>query len=1151
DWVISSTENCTNLGIAPFVNNGATINISSQPTDVTCGVVSFSVTATSNPSPVGTYLWKYYNSSTGLWENASGLTGAANTNTATMSITGNTSSYFDYQFYCVITKSGCEVNSNAVQYSYNTKKYYRNKGNGNWTDLAIWEMSNSSTDWTAAVLACNYPSKENSSGVFIESPYSVVQDIDIAIDYLEIKNGGKLITNTLSQLTVSDSTVGPDFIVNGTWEYNSDATKSLQFSDTVTTGRWQLGAAGTIIKTNGGSSSILRDKYEGGMSAIPSTANWIIRYLGADVSFTSSNTFYPNLTIESNAGLWSPLTTATSSRFTGNSFVTVKGNMDVGGTGSGSVVVYNETANAQPFLINGNLTVRNGNTFTNAGNNNGTGVEVKGNLTIDGTGNLTTNAGNGVLNITGAAAQNISGTGVLNVRKLFVSNTAPLGQNVTITKDISVPDTLQIIQGFVDAGTTTLNGAAKLLMSGGSLQVSKNGVLLPELTGAYQLTGGAVIFNGNGIGVNAQTIRPVNYFDLTSLNIGDRIMPSGIIDTVGIANVFSRGTNIFTFTGSTVNYNGASNQSLASFTANNTTGKTYHNLVLSNAGIKSLTGALDVEGTFSLKNNVNFSLGNQDMTLKSTLTRTASMDKIPTTTSLTYGNGRFVVERYIPVGVNHGKSWQFLAIPTNGGQTVKQAWQEGATLPNQDLVSGYGTQLTSNLAGATSLGFDVYTAPGPSIKTYDNGLWSGIANTTTTPIYNQKGYIVFVRGDRADSLFSSIASPTILRTRGKLFEPVNNPPLSTTISAGGYESIGNPYASAIEFTSLDRPGAPDIDPTFWVWDPLLGGAYGYGGYQMISANNGDFYPTPGGTLNYPANTRCSKIQSGQAFLMHATGAGGVVNFGESNKVTGSATSFRYSNNNSGNQYLRLSLYSGTDINAKIADGVALVFNLRFNNRFDYNDALKMMNANENLSILSNGKLLSLESRRNVSKKDTVFLSFTNLRRQAYKFKFAPDNFSRSGINIKLIDKFLNTAQSISASDSMLVNFDITTDPGSFASDRFYIVFGNAMSASVLSDEISIKNKPNSEMLTPATGLAVFPNPVTGGRMHLVFSGIKAGKYQISLTDQQGRLVMKKSLFKVEGIDEMDMIIRNLQSGDYLLSAIGENGFSANLKVMVK
>ncbi len=1158
DWIISSTESCATIGIPPYSINSTTISISSQPTDVNCGVLSFSVTATSNPSPVGSYLWKYFNTTTGVWENASLLAGATNTNTATMTFTGVTSQYLDYQFYCVITKSTCEVNTNAVQYSLSTKRFYRNKASGNWTDPSIWEMSNSATDWSFASPACNYPISSNSSSVTIESPYIVTQDIDIPIDYLEIKNGARLITPTTSQLTVSDSVVGPDFIVNGIWEYNSDAANSFQFSDTVTTGRWQLGASATIIKTNGGSSSILRDKYEGGMSTIPATANWIIRYLGADVTFTSSNTFYPNLTMESNSGLWSP--TISSSRFTGGSFVTVKGNMDVGGTGTGTVVVFNETTNTQPFLINGNLTVRNGNTFTNAGNNNGTGVEVKGNLAIDGTGVLTTNAGNGVLNITGAAAQNISGTGILNVRKLFVSNTAPLGQNVTISKDISIPDTLQITQGFVDAGITTLNGAAKLIMSGGSLQVSKNGTLLPELTGAYQLSGGTVIFNGNGVGVNAQTIRPVNYFNLTSLNTGDRIMPSGITDTVGIANVFSRGTNVFTFTGSTVNYNGASAQNIASFTASTTPGKTYNNLVLSNAGVKSLGGAVDVEGLLSLKDNVSFALGDLDLTLKSSLSRTASVDKIPTSTSIMYGNGRFVVERYIPVGINHGKSWQLLAVPTNGGQTVKQAWQEGATIPNQNLVPGYGTQLTSNLSGAVGLGFDVYTAPGPSIKTFASGLWNGIPNTTTTPIYNPNGYMIFIRGSRSDTTYNATASATILRTRGKIFDPIGNPPPSITVTPNGYTSIGNPYASAIDFTqfSLSGPGVPDVDNVFWVWDPLLGGAYGYGGYQMISSNNGDFFPTPGGTLNYPSGVRCAQIQSGQAFLMHSTlpGVGGTFNFNENNKVIGSSNTFRQVANQN-NQYLRMSLQSNAASNNRMIDGVVVVFNSRYSNDLDYNDALKMPNTNENLSIIKNGTKLSLEARKNIIKGDTIFLCVTNLRRQDYQLAFAPDNFSRSGINAKLVDKFLNTIQDISSSDSTKILFSVTTEVGSYASDRFYIVLNGRLNNNlpvVISDPRAetartLSISPNENSI--ASRIYIAPNPVINKKLNLFTDNLKQGTYKLLISDAIGRLVFNKEVFINTANQKLVIDIdKTLPSGIYNLEISG-HAVSKNIQFKLR
>ena len=1164
DWVISTIENCTDLGVAPFVNNGATISVTNQPADVTCGALTFSVTATANPSPVGAYLWKYFNVVSGLWENASSLPGAINTNTASMSITGNTSQYLDYQFYCVITKSSCEVNTNAVQYTYSTRKYYRNKTNGNWTNPAIWEMSNSSTDWSAAVAACNYPTSTNSSGVIIEQPYSVVQDIDVAIDYLEIKSGGRLITNTLSQLTVSDSVVGPDFIVNGFWEYHSDGVNSFQFSDTITTGRWQLGAAGTIIKTNGASSSILRDKYEGGMAAIPATANWIIRYLGTDVSFTSVNTYYPNLIIESNSSLWSPLSTATSSRFTGNSFVTVKGNMDVGGTGSGTVVVFNETANAQPFLINGNLTVRNGNTFTNAGNSNGTGVEVKGNLIIDGTGTLTTNAGNGVLKITGATAQNISGAGILNVRKLFISNTAALGQNVTLLKDISVPDTVQIIQGFVDAGTTTLNGAAKLIMSGGSLQVSKNSTMLPELTGAYELTGGTVIFNGNGVGVNAQTIRPVRYYNLTSSSTGDRTMPSGLTDTVGIANVFTRGTNDFTFTGSTVNYNGAAAQNIASFTAGVTSGKTYNNLVLSNTGVKSLGGVADVEGLLSLKDNVAFSLGNQDLTLKSTLTRTAAVDQIPITTSLTYGTGRFVVERYIPTGAaagQHGKSWQFLAIPTNGGQTINQAWQDTATSANQSRYAGYGTQLTSNLTNALALGFDVYTSPGPSMKYYTNGTWTGVSSTTN-PIYNPKGYMVFVRGDRTAITYNASPTATTLRTRGKIFEPNINKPQTININAGDtMVSIGNPYASAIDFSTLDYSNCNGARRAFWVWDPLKYSSLGYGGYQYIAAGNpgGDFTPLTGGTTNYPSGVVNSMIQSGQAFFLPNSGTAGYLDFVEENKVRGSSTTFRAPvapvNNN---QYLTTLLYIGSGQSSVITDGALVTFNDRNNNDVDENDAKKIYSPGENLSILSSNRNLIVESRKTPNRNDTVFLCLNNLRRQAYQFKFAPTNLRLNDIaTISLYDNYTGTSTIINKIDSTIVDFVVNADVLSYATNRFYIVFNKRMNSHnlpvVITDpraETARTLKVMPEQNNCSTKIYIAPNPVKNKRVNLFVENLMPGTYNLFITDATSRLIIEKEI--VIKIFSQKFVIdlgENASSGIYNLSLSNKISVSTLLLIV--
>ena len=1168
DWIISTTENCSNLGIAPYSLTGNSITITTQPQDVNCSSISFSVVATSSTGSA-TYLWKYFNTATGLWDSASHIIGVtvSNTNTATMTITGNAAQLINYQFYCVMDVVGCSSVTNAVQYTYNTKPYYRCKGNGNWSDPTIWEISTSPTIWTNEY-ACTYPTKENSSAVFIETPFAVTQDLSINIDYLEIKSGGTLKTSTVSKLTVSDSTVGPDFIVNGTWEYNSDSVNTFGFD--VATGTWQLGANGTIIKTNRGSAGILRDKYETGMVNIPATANWIIRYLGADVNFTTTGgTYYPNLIFESNSGLWSPLASATSSRFTGNTgFATVKGNLDIGGTGIGKVTVFNENTNAQPMLINGNLQIRNGDTLTNIGTANGTGFEIKGNVIVDGTGVFTANGGSGVVKLTGAAAQTVSGTGVINLRKLLVTNSAPVGQNVTFSKDISVPDTLQITQGFVDAGTTTLNGTAKLIMSDGTLQLSKNATVLPELTGAYLLTGGTVIFNGDGTVANAQTIRPVKYYNITSLNTGDRIMSP--TDTVSIANIFNRGTNSFTFTGSNVNYNGIADQTLASFTANNTINKTYNNLILSNSGIKSLGGPVDVEGALTLKDNITLALGSQDLTFKSTITRTANIAQIPSTTFLTYGTGRFVVERFIPSGSAaglHPKSWQFVSTPTNGGQTINQSWQEGNSPLSNTINPGYGTIITSNnggnLMGAQGLGFDSYTAPGPTMKYFNNGLWVGVASTSI-PVFNAKGYMLFVRGDRSVTSYSALnnATPTTLRTRGTIFEPRNNPPPTITINATDtLVSIGNPYASKIDFSLIEKDNALGVHQAFWVWDPLKPSSLGLGGYQYFAASTTggqDFLPMWGGTTNYPTGVPNYFIQSGQAFLVENTlGTAGFINFLETAKASGSNMAFRapvIHNNQTGS--LKTLLYIGSGETAVLTDATLVTFKNTANNNYDSEDAKKVFSPGENISILRDSKNLVMESRKTVVRTDTIYLSLINLRSQTYEFRFAPLNLPLTGMDIRLVDRFLRTSTPLSSGDSSIVNFTITTDPASSSATRFIIVFkkvnpATTHTATVLGETAKNTAQGSANSSVSNSSIEVYPNPITNHIAHISFINQPLGNYTARVLSINGQVVAEKKMTVKSNFEIKDFQLMGLSKSSYQLQITGEGGNPISKQIIIQ
>ena len=670
-----------------------------------------------------------------------------------------------------------------------------------------------------------------------------------------------------------------------------------------------------------------------------------------------------------------------------------------------------------------------------------------------------------------------------------------------------------------------------------------NGTADRAMGGSFTISSGATATLGDSTENNKLTVG--KDFILS----GSIVMPSSI-NAIGadlyIGGNWNRSSNgIFNHNERAVFFNGNNNSSITA-----SGGQYFPYLYLSKISSTPTLSLLDnisIGKEFTI-NAGTLDLAAKDVTFLSNAIATARFGAIGASGRINYsGVGRFIVDRYIPVGVNHGKSWQFLAVPTNGGQTVKQAWQESATLPNQNLVPGYGTQLTSNLPGALGLGFDVFTAPGPSIKTFANGLWNGISNTTTTPIYNPNGYMVFVRGSRADTTFNATTSSTILRTRGKVFDPIGNPVSSITVTPNGYTSIGNPYASAIDFTqfTLSGPGVPDVDNVFWVWDPLLGGAYGYGGYQMISGNNGDFYPTPGGTLNYPSGVRCTQIQSGQAFMMHSTlpGAGGTFSFSEDNKVTGSSNTFRPISNQN-RQYLRISLQTSAATNNRMIDGVVVAFNTRFSNEVDYNDALKLANSFENFSILRNGVKLSLEARKNVTKKDTIFLSISNLRRQDYQLSFAPENFSRAGINAKLVDQFLNTIQDINITDTTKIVFSVTSATGSFASDRFYIIFSNAtiqLLPLLAETQRGNASKKNKTIETSASPFAIYPNPVKDGMINLQFSRIQPGDYQVNITSQQGSIVDTRTISLNENEVKKTLIINNLVSGSYILTMKGRKG----------
>lgn len=441
------------------VNPVSNISITSSPADITGCSLTMSV---SSPTPGITYQWKFNDpASMAGWLNVNSTNIPAATiggaTSATLTITGDVSSLMDFQFYCEISESGCSVLSNAAQFKIDSRPIYRSvaSSNGNWSTVSNWEMS---TDYTTYVAACSYPRSINSSEVIIQSGTRIVLDLTgasvVDIDHLTIENTGTLELLPNAKLTIYDSVAGSDLLVNGTLYDRGSAGNGLDLIGATT---WNLGANGTIIKSNNGPVALYRDNYQGSMSTIPATANWIYRYNSDGIPIVGTvNFFYPNLAFENTTASSFSWNNITNTAFQGSlGFATVKGNFNIGVTGTSTCQVYNVNDNSQPMLLLGNLQIATGSSLnTNILTNYGTGFELKGNLIVDGTLRvLDATTEERVLRFTGTTNQTVSGSGTINLYKMTVNKTAG---DVVLSRNLQAQNELVMTKGNILTGTSLL-----------------------------------------------------------------------------------------------------------------------------------------------------------------------------------------------------------------------------------------------------------------------------------------------------------------------------------------------------------------------------------------------------------------------------------------------------------------------------------------------------------------------------------------------------------------------------------------------------------------------------------------------------------------------------------------------------------------------
>jgi hypothetical protein len=513
------------------------------------------------------------------------------------------------------------------------------------------------------------------------------------------------------------------------------------------------------------------------------------------------------------------------------------------------------------------------------------------------------------------------------------------------------------------------------------------------------------------------------YQNLVLSGTGNKIAPSDNLMIQG--NLSKMGSATFIHNNGTVIFNGNTAQTYTS-----TSPQMVFN-VFKNENAKGLNinDSLSIYKELFFADNSTLNM-NADVTLLSNKNQTASVSRLPANVKINYGMGLFVVERYINTNVNggHGKSWQLISIPAFG-ETIFNTWQEKGS----KSIVGYGTWITA-VAG-TAGGFDAVSNT-PSMKFYDANAnnWKGISSTYIN-LELQKGYMIFVRGDRKSNTINSPATPTVLRTRGKLYSNEFLPPQSI-VPAYKFQCVGNPYASAIDFSKILR--SPGIENSFRVWDPTYYGVNGLGGYQTISPAIG-YKAMPGGSVIYDNTSEYKNIQSGQAFFIANFSANdGSVIFTEDCKMNDAhhLANRELDAEINERQILFAKLFSQ---NGQLTDGNAVAFDKTFSNKIDSDDALKISNSNENFGINRNGKTLTVEAREKIKGADTIFYKMENLSKQAYKLFFTPEHFAIH-LEAHLLDQYLKTETQINLKDTSSVDFFVTTEAASAMPDRFLVVF---------------------------------------------------------------------------------------------------------------
>lgn len=441
-------------------------------------------------------------------------------------------------------------------------------------------ISGGSTKSLSANLPNLSSSNSSSGNIFI---YAGTFDLNNFTANRSAAGGGSIIISA-----------GATLLIGGT---NSFPSNYLSHSLAPTSTVEYDGANQTVMATSYGNLSL---KSSSGVvtKTMPSTALTIAGNftssagLGTGVNYTAAQVITVNKDVVIGSGC----------TFNGASYSHVfKANWTNSGTFTGSTST--ATFNGISSVFSGTGTNNFNNLVISAFGINATStcnINVSGNLTTSAPG-IFTHASGGTVNLTGTS-KSIIGNGFV-FSDLNISGTISTSSNITIAGDLSVNGTLT-----ANAGRITMNGASKTISGSGtpifyslridgtistSMNLTINSNFAVSSSGSYTASAGNTTFDGT-----SSLSGEANLFNVI-IN-SSRSLTLGGTSVLGIAGSFTKtgSLDVNTNKPNTVNYNGSGAQTII--------GTTYNNLVVSNGGTKTSSGAITVSNDFTIDLGVTF-----------------------------------------------------------------------------------------------------------------------------------------------------------------------------------------------------------------------------------------------------------------------------------------------------------------------------------------------------------------------------------------------------------------------------------------------------------------------------------------------------------------------------------------------------------------